>query len=255
MLPLAHRYSARFLMTYDATVAVVGPGRSYGCCRRSFGGCTWCGGCCNETMVCFSGAPERCPACGCGSLLRVAPDRDSGNPAIASMLTSVRLTDESVLQAASMVPSVRPSERKTRAVLQLVSLEKPKVESATDFGSAIAHYSKGYSHFWQCRYQAAFDEFSRATQSFPDDARFWYYKGFAELGLGRNEQAEESLGHAVALHSRNQPDDRITADALERIQGEFRQKLREVQLKAKLLPLRPLSPANAETADRVAARP
>jgi len=239
------------MVSYDTTFAAIEPACSYRCCHRLFGGCRSCGRYCKD---CFSGAPGICQPSVCGAVLQSAQGGESWYLAIETLFANVRLRDETVLQSASMVPIAPIEERKTHPSVQLVSLKQQKAVPPPNFGLAIAHYSKGYSLFWQCRYQAALDEFDQATESFSDDARFWYFKGFAELGLGRQEAAEVSLGRAVSLHSRNQPEDREIAHALQRVQGEFRQKLKEVQLKASLLPSAPTSPIPAGSADRVAAR-
>ena len=59
------------------------------------------------------------------------------------------------------------------------------------------------------------------------DARYWYYRSLTESAMGEALQAKVSLLKAVDLHARNLPDAGKIGEALERVQGHSRMKIRE----------------------------
>jgi tetratricopeptide (TPR) repeat protein len=90
-------------------------------------------------------------------------------------------------------------------------------------------YGSGYHCFWQRNYAEALEYFNRAIQNDPEDARYWYYKGFSEQAMGDESSAAESLARAVQLHSEGKPGAGVVGKALERIQGYRRQMVEEAR--------------------------
>ncbi len=85
----------------------------------------------------------------------------------------------------------------------------------------------GCKYYWQGEYDEALAHVDAATELFADDARFWYYRSLSEAALGLEKRAESSLRQAVQLHLRGLPSAAAISQALERVQGEPRMRLRE----------------------------
>jgi tetratricopeptide (TPR) repeat protein len=102
-------------------------------------------------------------------------------------------------------------------------------------------YMLGYHAYWSGQPQKALDSLDQAVSFGADDARSWYYKGFAELDMGRREEAEKSLARAVQLHAQR-PTDVAIAKSLERVQGRLR-----VELQLALSLVRKLKPSDVES--------
>jgi hypothetical protein len=85
----------------------------------------------------------------------------------------------------------------------------------------------GCKHYWQGDLEEALAYVEAATELFEDDARFWYYRALSESALGQEKRADESLRRAVELHLRGLPAASAISQALERVQGEPRMRLRE----------------------------
>jgi hypothetical protein len=64
------------------------------------------------------------------------------------------------------------------------------------------------------------------------DARVWYYKGFSEAALGKQEEAGASLAQAVLLHSQERRNRSAIDAALQRVQGSLREELQRAVLMA-----------------------
>jgi|GEM_PF-1693709 len=82
-------------------------------------------------------------------------------------------------------------------------------------------FGRGAHLYWQGDYKNALQQFELGITSNPEDARLWYFKGFCELALGRNNDAEKSIVTAIVLHEKTL-DKREVSYALERVQGKFR---------------------------------
>src|SRR5262249_24160480 len=86
---------------------------------------------------------------------------------------------------------------------------------------------KGYGLYWQGKYGEALVLFEAAVQVNDKDARFWYYRSLSESAISQVAQAGTSLEKAVDLHARGLPEQEKISQALERVQGPSRLKLRE----------------------------
>jgi tetratricopeptide (TPR) repeat protein len=109
-----------------------------------------------------------------------------------------------------------------------------------DEDEAPGLFWRGYSYYWKRDYEAALNYVSVAVELDGGDARFWYYKGLAELNLGKDEQARRSFEEALRLHRQGRISEVEIGLALERFQGPTRALLHEA-LKTGRLPdsLRP----------------
>jgi tetratricopeptide (TPR) repeat protein len=86
---------------------------------------------------------------------------------------------------------------------------------------------RGYSLFWRGEHQEALSLFEAAAELYRDDARFWYFRSLAEDGLGQKKESEDSLKKAVDLHRQGKPSAALIGQALERVQGEARLRMRK----------------------------
>lgn len=119
---------------------------------------------------------------------------------------------------------------------QLVSIKSPLRGSPIEIEMARHFYTVGYHAYWSADYKGALENLDRAVETHQGDARFWYYKGLAEIGLGQIENAERSFSRAVELHAQR-PSDSVIARSLQRVQGRLRV---ELQLALTLFGRRPL---------------
>lgn len=94
---------------------------------------------------------------------------------------------------------------------------------------AEAYFGDGFHAYWNNDLRGALSRFSTAVDFCHDDARFWYYKGLTEYRLGDSASANVSFAKAVLRHQDSQSKSRI-ARALERVQGDTRQRLEMARL-------------------------
>lgn len=86
---------------------------------------------------------------------------------------------------------------------------------------------KGCRMYWDGQHAEALARFEAATQLHDQDARFWYFRSLAESALGQARRAEASAKQAAELHLRGLPSQDTIRQALERVQGEPRARLRQ----------------------------
>ena len=86
--------------------------------------------------------------------------------------------------------------------------------------SAVAEraFGDGYQQFWSGQYQDALLSFKKASDFSEGDARYWYYRGLAELALGDSASAEDSISQGARLERQNRPDSRTIGAARARVQ-------------------------------------
>ena len=80
-------------------------------------------------------------------------------------------------------------------------------------------YTLGYNHYWSRRYEEAAICFAAGT-AIGDDPRFWMYRGLAELSLGEEDAAAQSVRIGWSLVATTQSP--ALTRALERVQGPRR---------------------------------
>jgi hypothetical protein len=90
-------------------------------------------------------------------------------------------------------------------------------------------YLRGVQAYGHGEYQEAVDLLAVAIQLDSQDARYWYYLALGERALGDTAAARQSARRGAALELLGRADPRQTVTALERIQGEERQFLREAR--------------------------
>jgi hypothetical protein len=89
-----------------------------------------------------------------------------------------------------------------------------------------AFFWQGFSLYWQGDRTEALRRFEAATR-LKEDARFWYYRSLAERALGDTEAADTSLRRGVELQTRGRPGIQTIGEALERVQGPERMRIRQ----------------------------
>jgi hypothetical protein len=86
---------------------------------------------------------------------------------------------------------------------------------------------KGCRMYWDGQYAEALARFEAATRLQGQDARFWYFRSLAESALGQAKTAEASAKQGAELQMRGLPSQDTIRQALERVQGEPRARLRQ----------------------------
>lgn len=97
---------------------------------------------------------------------------------------------------------------------------------------ASEFFGVGFDAYWKADYSKALTYLNHGLQASDRDARLWYYKGFAEIELGRQHEALASLAEAVRVQLAHPTQNRRVSRALERIQGDARVRLEEARLQA-----------------------
>ena len=92
---------------------------------------------------------------------------------------------------------------------------------------AVTIYNAGVQLYFANRHFDSEQEFSKATQADPNDARYWYFLGFSRYAQGRTYEAAEAYKRGAENESRNQPNARDINIALERIPRAAKQSLAE----------------------------
>lgn len=215
--------------------------RRCGLLRRLFGGC--CGGC--GTVICV-------PSCEaivkqCQEDLEPMPCEPVVEPVAARSAT--RTSAPAVVKAAA--PPVRSNSpyhvaaapavsepitaariarhfapaTPTDTLLVSTGSASPAGVSAPRLPPPIAaeFYSRVYHAYWSRDYVQAWKDAVEGLE-LGDDARLWYYKGFAETQLGRDDDACLSLARAVQCHATT-ANEAPVRKSLERIQGRLRLEL------------------------------
>ncbi len=123
--------------------------------------------------------------------------------------------------------SAPPGRRMPRA------LDDEDAETAQSF-------QRGYAAYWEGKYRLALVHLHAAIRRKPEDARFWYYRGLAEMELNQRQQAMQSFETALDLHRRGKPGHGAITESLARVQGpmqEWFSKALEVTQSAATQPL------------------
>jgi len=100
--------------------------------------------------------------------------------------------------------------------------EMPSADKNGEAAEAAQLYRRGQDSYWEGKYQQALMQLQAAIQLNPEDARFWYYKGLAEMKLNRRQEALKSFEKALDLHSRGKPGSDAIKESLQRVQGPMR---------------------------------
>jgi len=110
----------------------------------------------------------------------------------------------------------------------------PAETEANAFNPQLANhlYGLAYTEYWRGSYDEALKGFARATELNRNDPKIWYYKAFAEIALQKEDDAMASLSRAVLLEaqSANPAVKSEISHALERVQGNLRQRIEEAKL-------------------------
>ncbi len=115
-------------------------------------------------------------------------------------------------------PAVRP--RETEPVQPVTP-----VEYRNDPLLAEQYYNRGLSSYWSRRYGAAEDDFQAAIRlagPAAEDARFFYFLGLSQLGLGKEDEARVAFREAGNLEHDHKPGPGAVNASLERVQGPVR---------------------------------
>jgi tetratricopeptide (TPR) repeat protein len=151
-------------------------------------------------------------------------------------------------EASSAAPASTPPETMSPAdekpadgggdkLLQLTSRSVARVKAsreakAIDLNGLTASdaeplFWKGCRLYWDGEHAEALARFEAATKLNGQDARFWYYRSLAESALGRAKVAEASARRGAELQLAGLPSQDSIRQALERVQGEPRARLRQ----------------------------
>lgn len=92
-------------------------------------------------------------------------------------------------------------------------------------------YGLAYTEYWRGNYDEGLKGFTRAVELNRKDPKIWYYKAFAEIALQKERDAMASLSQAVLLESQaaDPAVKREISQALERVQGNLRQRIEEAK--------------------------
>ena len=99
------------------------------------------------------------------------------------------------------------------------------VEYHNDPLLAEQYYNRGLSSYWSRRYGAAegdFQEAIRLAGRAAEDARFFYFLGLSQLGLGKEAEALVAFREAGNLERDHRPASGAVNASLERVQGPVR---------------------------------
>lgn len=121
-------------------------------------------------------------------------------------------------RATTNPPAVRPRESEP---VQPVT----PVEYHNDPLLAEQYYNRGLSSYWSRRYGAAEGDFREAIRlagPTAEDARFFYFLGLSQLGLGKEDEARMAFREAGNLERNHRPAPGAVNASLERVQGPVR---------------------------------
>lgn len=89
-------------------------------------------------------------------------------------------------------------------------------------------YTSGMDAYWHRDHSTAL-EYLTAASSIEDDARYWIFRGLAELSLNRSTDAEKSFKAGWNLVQSGRFEKQALANALERVQGRTRMRIEAVR--------------------------
>jgi Tfp pilus assembly protein PilF len=78
-------------------------------------------------------------------------------------------------------------------------------EELFDLNASQTHFQNGLQFYFQNQYPAAVHEFQEALSINPDDARSYYFLGYAFYRLGEMEKAREAFDQAYQLNPQYSP--------------------------------------------------
>lgn len=78
-------------------------------------------------------------------------------------------------------------------------------EELFDLNASQTHFQNGLQYYFQNQYPAAIQEFEEALGFNPDDARSYYFIGYAYYRLGEMEKAQEAFDQAYQLNPQYSP--------------------------------------------------
>lgn len=78
-------------------------------------------------------------------------------------------------------------------------------EELFDLNASQAHFQSGLQYYFQSQYPAAIHEFQEALSINPDDARSYYFLGYAYYRLRELEKAQEAFDQAYQLNPQYSP--------------------------------------------------
>ena len=189
--------------------------RQHRCGRRfrvdSVGGCGPCG----AAVICAECRPST-----------TAPSQPTpAQERTVSALSTILITSAEILR--------HTATDRDPAMFQYVSFSTAApAASPQEAKIASEVYSIAFHAFWNRDYREALEQLNQALRINGQDARIWYYKGFAEAALGDREAAHRSLACAVRLHRRPKADTSAINAALQRIQGDLRRELQRAYVMA-----------------------
>lgn len=126
--------------------------------------------------------------------------------------------------------------RNNPAITRMVAATSKVSHQLDDHAAARIYFGKGCHAYWCGDYREAQGHLNEAIRLSGEDARPWYFKGFAEAALGESG-AMESFARAVVLQARGKPSRREVGIALQRVQGRTRIQLEVAMQQARLLVL------------------
>jgi hypothetical protein len=133
--------------------------------------------------------------------------------------------EDAVLAAIRRMRRERAAETETaiRASHSEASRREKTEKAALE---AVEYFWRGYRLYWQRDYAGALEYFDAAVERDREDARFWYYKGLAELSLGKQDAASRAIARGAELQHEMKPNAVQIGNALERVQGPERALIR-----------------------------
>jgi tetratricopeptide (TPR) repeat protein len=101
------------------------------------------------------------------------------------------------------------------------SLPRTSEQAQKWYGLGIMHYRAG-------EHEVALAYLTAATE-ITNDARYWIYRGIAELALGRNDQADDSFQSGWLQVKSHRSDKRLLGESLELVQGSTRNRIETIR--------------------------
>ena len=132
------------------------------------------------------------------------------------------------------VEGIRPHISPERAAVLLAvvqghpALHRPTIMTVADPLEAVKHYAAGLQWYNDHEYDKAEKEFFTAVEHDGQDARYYYYLGLSRLLQG-DRDAYEDFEQGARLERKDRPARAAVSAALERVQGEPRERLNAIR--------------------------
>jgi tetratricopeptide (TPR) repeat protein len=155
------------------------------------------------------------------------------------------------VSTADILRHFEPADNARQPSFVSLQLER-SVATSQERALASEVFGLVYHAYWNEDYQGALEKTELALSLDPGDARIWYYRGFAQLALGQQQEACACLAEAVKRHPAGGKSRAAVDAALQRIQGDLRVAIQRAVLLAPPARDEARPPAVREDVDRIA---